>query len=82
MSGSQSRRREEDELSLDRIRQFAELMKEHGLSQLELSEKGRRIRLCRGNVLEMAPAVVSPASAFEIARRFRKEWCPWHGYIL
>jgi acetyl-CoA carboxylase biotin carboxyl carrier protein len=61
-SPSPPREHEEDQLSLQRIRQLAELMKECGLSRLEVSDKGRRIRLCRGNEPESAPAMAWTAA--------------------
>ena len=50
-----------DVFDLDGIRSLVELMKENNVSEIDLEQDGRRLKLTRGSV---APAVVSvPASA-------------------
>ena len=60
MSDSPAQKREEV-LSLERIRQLAELMREYGLSELAMRENGHRVRLRRGQLVQ-APAAL-PVSA-------------------
>ncbi len=48
---------------LDQIRELAELMKESELSELELRDSGRRIRLRRGGDAPLLAAAPQPAAA-------------------
>jgi acetyl-CoA carboxylase biotin carboxyl carrier protein len=51
-----------DVFDLDRIRRLVELMKEHGLNELDLRQARQQIRLSRG-VPTAAPAMVTQAAA-------------------
>ena len=62
MSDSHSKQRDEV-LSLERIRELAELMEEHGLSELDLRDDKHRVRLSRGITTQVAPMALPPASA-------------------
>ncbi len=52
---------EEDVFSVDRIRSLIELMKEHGLSEIDLRQDKQQIRLARGTVGPVA-AVAQPVA--------------------
>ncbi|HHM12113.1 MAG TPA: acetyl-CoA carboxylase biotin carboxyl carrier protein [Planctomycetaceae bacterium] len=56
-----------DVFDVEQLRRFVELMEEHDLSEINLKEGGRKIRLRRGNILPAAsapaPAPVPPAAS-------------------
>ena len=62
MSDSQLERRDEV-LSLEHIRQLAELMQEYGLSELDLRDDQQRIRLSKGITAHAGPSAAPPAAA-------------------
>jgi acetyl-CoA carboxylase biotin carboxyl carrier protein len=57
MSDSHTNPRDEV-LSLEHIRQLAELMQEYGLSELELRDDEQRVRLARGITTQTSPAAM------------------------
>ena len=65
MSDSHSRQRDEV-LSLEHIRQLAELMQEYGLSELDLRDDKQRVRLSRGITAHAGPSAM-PVPAAEVS---------------
>lgn len=52
-----------DALDLEQIRRLMELMDRHGITALDLQQGKTRIRIRRGGVTSIAPAIPSPAAA-------------------
>lgn len=58
-----SKKRTQDVFDLDRIRSLIDLMKEHGLSELDLRQEDQQVRLCRGGPVAAAAPPPAPAAA-------------------
>ncbi len=57
-----------DKADLGLIRDLADILNETGLSEIELEQKGVRVRVSRGNAVHMAAApIVAPHAAAPIA---------------
>lgn len=54
-----------DVFDLDRIRSLVELMKENGVSEIDLEDNGQRVKLTRGVAAASAPAPVVASAPVE-----------------